>query len=303
MTDTTDPANAAAAERRRRLARLADVLACPVCHTPLQMSDEACTCGGCGAVYPIRDGRLYFVQPQGSVEKFDDIKGRLKRLFGGYYRLIANTVSPCFPVFRKRTADQLFDTGQDLVIDCGSGTHRVDENTISLDFSEYENVDIVCDICARLPFIDGALDGSMSWGVIEHLGDPETFVAELARVTKPGGKTVHMIPFLYHFHSSPYDFVRFTDQGLIRLLQGFRVRDVTNAAGPVSYFLLGFVEFWATVLSFNHQGLKSVIYLGLCSVTFPIKLLDWPFINRKAFIPMAPQLLVIGERPAEPAAS
>lgn len=37
---------------------LLEVLACPACHTSLQVDEVAAlvTCAGCGKVYPIRDG-------------------------------------------------------------------------------------------------------------------------------------------------------------------------------------------------------------------------------------------------------
>lgn len=36
--------------------RLLDLLACPVCHVAVAETDGGLRCGGCGRVYPIRDG-------------------------------------------------------------------------------------------------------------------------------------------------------------------------------------------------------------------------------------------------------
>ena len=185
-----------------------------------------------------------------------------------------------------------------MVIDCGSGSQRIHPDVVTLDFTDYEAVDIVCDICARLPFVDSALDGAVSWGVIEHLKTPGLLVSELARCVKPGGKTIHMVPFLYHFHSSPHDFSRFSHQGLRELFSSFKVLDVRNVSGPVSYFTLGFVEFLSSLLSFGNEKLKGIFYLLLCALIFPVKVLDLPFINRKSFIGMAPCLLVVAEKTA-----
>ncbi|MGW1882419.1 class I SAM-dependent methyltransferase [Streptomyces sp. NPDC001970] len=38
-----------------------------------------------------------------------------------------------------------------------------------------------------LPLADGAADVSFSSNVLEHVADPQTFVSEMARVTRPGG--------------------------------------------------------------------------------------------------------------------
>lgn len=42
----------------------------------------------------------------------------------------------------------------------------------------------------RLPFADGAFDAVTLWDVIEHLADPHAAVAELSRLTRPGGRLV-----------------------------------------------------------------------------------------------------------------
>lgn len=284
------------AARRKRIARVADLLACPTCGTGIKVTDHNCHCPACSADYPVRDGRIYFVEPQSAGDEFDDIKSRLRTIIGRHYRTVVDIVAPDFPVRRRRELRQAFDVTRQIVIDCGSGSQRIDPNVITLDFSDYAAVDIVCDICARLPFRDGSLDGATSWGVIEHLAAPDSLVSELARCIKRGGKTVHMVPFLYHFHSSPHDYHRYTNQGLAVLFRDFRVLETRNVSGPVSYFLLGLVEFGSIVLSFGNDRAKSGVYLLLCALTFPVKILDWPFINRKAFEGMAPCLLVVAEK-------
>ena len=42
----------------------------------------------------------------------------------------------------------------------------------------------------RLPFTDGQFDAVITAAVLEHTVDPESFVRELARVTRPGGNVV-----------------------------------------------------------------------------------------------------------------
>ena len=283
-------------QRKARISRILDKLACPDCGAGLDLTDDTCACGSCGRNYPIRDHRIYFIEPQTAGDDFDDLKGRLRTLIGRHYRTVVDIVAPDFPVRRRRELREAFDTANQIVIDCGSGSQRLDPNVVTLDFTDYDAVDIVCDICKPLPFRDGTIDGATSWGVIEHLEAPDALVSELARCIRPGGKTVHMVPFLYHFHSSPHDYYRYTDQGLAKLFKAFNVLETRNASGPISYFLLGLVEFGATVLSFGNERLKNLAYLLLCAVTFPLKILDWPFVNRRSFRGMAPCLVVVAQR-------
>lgn len=69
-----------------------------------------------------------------------------------------------------------------------------------------------------LPFADSALDGILSTQVLEHVPDPDTFLAECRRVLKPGAKLVLSAPFLWSEHEQPHDYFRFTSFGMARLL-------------------------------------------------------------------------------------
>jgi SAM-dependent methyltransferase len=50
----------------------------------------------------------------------------------------------------------------------------------------------------RLPFADATFDGVAVVDMLEHVPDEDAFVAELARVTKPGGRLVVNTPHLKH---------------------------------------------------------------------------------------------------------
>ena len=46
----------------------------------------------------------------------------------------------------------------------------------------------------------------------------------IARITKRGGLTLHLVPWSYHFHATPADYYRFSHQALASLLErGFEV--------------------------------------------------------------------------------
>jgi ubiquinone/menaquinone biosynthesis C-methylase UbiE len=70
----------------------------------------------------------------------------------------------------------------------------------------------VADLSARLPFADASVDLVFSQNVVECLGDRDVFVAEVARILRPGGVTVVVH---WDFDSQVFDG---TDKDLVRRL-------------------------------------------------------------------------------------
>ncbi|MDQ6991484.1 MAG: class I SAM-dependent methyltransferase, partial [Mariprofundaceae bacterium] len=57
-----------------------------------------------------------------------------------------------------------------------------------------------------LPFPDACVDGIFCTQVLEHVSAPNCFLAECARVLKPGGKCLFSIPFVWEEHEEPHDY-------------------------------------------------------------------------------------------------
>lgn len=87
----------------------------------------------------------------------------------------------------------------------------------------------------RLPVKSGGVDGVLCTQVLEHVGRPESFVSELARVLRPGGKVVLSVPLLWQEHEVPYDFFRYTGYGVRALLErnGFEVIAIRKSSGAI----------------------------------------------------------------------
>lgn len=104
---------------------------------------------------------------------------------------------------------------------------------------------------------------------------------------------MHLIPFLYPFHASPYDFQRYTHKGQQTLFKGWKVIEQTNPTGPVTLGLVSLIEFLSILFSFGQEKIKSGLTLVFCLFLFPLKFLDFPFVNRKSFFPLAPTLFIV----------
>lgn len=121
------------------------------------------------------------------------------------------------------------------VLNAGCGWRRIGhlvEGTlvnqdISWDGDTRTHVDIFSPI-HDVPRPDGSFDCVLCIAVLEHVANPVEVVAELFRVTKPGGYVVASVPFLQPEHKIPTDFQRYTRDGLTFLFSnaGFEIEEV-----------------------------------------------------------------------------
>lgn len=123
------------------------------------------------------------------------------------------------------------------------------EEHVGLDREQPFNVKARVDMIGtayEIPVEDGYFDCALSTAALEHLAEPELALRECFRVLRPGGKVIYTVPLIWHIHSAPWDYFRFTKYGLEHLFEkvGFRIVKVDALAG-----------FWVTV------GQLSVYYL------------------------------------------
>jgi SAM-dependent methyltransferase len=239
----------------------------------------------------MKDGRIYFIQPSETSDDLDNLKERIRNKIGRLYYTLVWIISPCFfPPYSRQVA-RAFDTSRELVVDLGSGRLRLDESIYCVDFNDYPEVDFVCDI-RSLPFKPGTIDGFVSTGVLEHVAGAEEVVSSMVSATKPDGRGLHLVPFMFPFHASPHDYTRWTAPGLQRLFAGFQTVRVESNSGPLSFFLLGLVEFLSVIASFGNSRIKAALYPLFCAMTFPLKFLDLLFIGRSTLEGMTPLFAV-----------
>jgi len=76
-----------------------------------------------------------------------------------------------------------------------------------------------------LPFPDASFDAVISNEVLEHVFEPDVFIADIARVLKPGGRLLLTVPFVWDEHEQPRDYGRYSSFGLTALLgkHGFAI--------------------------------------------------------------------------------
>ena len=127
--------------------------------------------------------------------------------------------------FTREVVKALLPVVRGDVIDFGAGMSRYKawimeraKTYTTLDISPFPGIDIVADVL-NPPVADASFDTVLSTHVIEHVKEPWVMAGHIARVLRPGGFSIVMAPFMYPFHADPYDFFRFSEQGLRSLFE------------------------------------------------------------------------------------
>ncbi|MFN8384181.1 MAG: methyltransferase domain-containing protein [Anaerolineales bacterium] len=78
----------------------------------------------------------------------------------------------------------------------------------------------------QTPLSKQSVDYIICTEVLEHLPDPQACVDEIHRLLHNDGVAFVSLPFFYPVHADPYDFQRFTEDGLRRLFRRFKSVEV-----------------------------------------------------------------------------
>jgi SAM-dependent methyltransferase len=87
-----------------------------------------------------------------------------------------------------------------------------------------------------LPFPVARFDGAICIEVLEHVEEPEAFMAEVARVLKPKSTLLLTVPWSARRHHIPHDYHRFTRERLRILVEraGFEQVDVQERGNDIA---------------------------------------------------------------------
>jgi SAM-dependent methyltransferase len=82
-----------------------------------------------------------------------------------------------------------------------------------------------------IPFDDASFEAVVCTEVLEHCVDEERLASEMLRVLRPDGKAVITVPFMWGEHELPFDFRRYSVNGISRLLEsvGFDVLQIERS--------------------------------------------------------------------------
>lgn len=119
---------------------------------------------------------------------------------------------------------------------------RSADEYIAFDMVVGDNVDVVGDI-NETGFSADFFDTVVCTQVFEHIPKPWMAAKEIHRILKSGGVCIVTAPFIQASHADPYDYFRYTPQGLSSLFEGreFEILD-SGAYGKIASTLLDFIK-------------------------------------------------------------
>jgi uncharacterized protein YbaR (Trm112 family) len=274
-----------------------DVLACPVCHSPLHVADSASQleCARCGSKYDVQDGVPFLLSPEAQQALGESIAlrntSRLVKNSQSLFGRIAGLANPPSPILNtgarrgyRRLRELLEETSSAprlLVVGCGDkpgeGMRALGKqmlaSCVNMDIGPFPIVNVV-GTGDQLPFLAESFDAVAIQAVLEHVPYPRKVVDEIHRVLKPGGYVYAEIPFLQAFHAGPGDYQRYTVNGIKVLFDDFSPVLAGVCCGPTSAVTNLLSNYAAVVLSFGSTFLYKLLWRVFGWIAFPFKYLD-----------------------------
>ena len=208
----------------------------------------------------------------------DDWLNDLKTKFKEHPKLYWMLIKYISPVRLNKAKDYdiirtRIEKNSPIIINLGSGPLKLDDDIINVDIGRYKDVRIIADI-HHLPFKNNSVDGVINIAVLEHVTGPDTVIRESYRVLKNGGCIYSVIPFMQGYHASPWDYQRYTSEGIKYLHRSFKCLDTGIYAGPTSGFLWILQEWLSLLFSFGSIRLYKLFYFIFMVTLWPIKFMD-----------------------------
>lgn len=219
------------------------------------------------------------MNPDTGIQDKDYLRKRLEPAAGDADYLHLSDLLQAIGGFGTNDAIMVLDYG------CGGSPYRSmfpNAEYRRADFVEMADLDYVIGSDSRVNEAGNTFDLVLSTQVAEHVTDPAVYFAECARLLKPGGRLICTTHGTYPDHGCPYDFQRWTADGLTRDIKaaGFDVETALKLTtnGRAMMYLIQRFSGWFE----SPSGISSAVFRVLRSVMHRSPKM-WQGIADKAF--------------------
>jgi SAM-dependent methyltransferase len=254
-----------------------EIIACPVCHSPINDSGNNLECRSCKIHFNVIEGIPILFPGVAEIQQ-SDAKSYYVRT-RPWWNTAANrlliqlklTVGETRHDRLKRQA--IFGAPQDsLILNLGSGVENViyDQRFINFDIYPHRNADIVGDAHFFLPFLDNSLGVVWMCAVLEHLRKPWLVCDEIWRILRPGGRVLTSVPFIQKGHGAPHDYFRYTPDGLRSLFDRFEEVECDPSYTRPTGTLVHIIGAWSSAIIPGRLGkaMERILNLVLFWLVF-----------------------------------
>ncbi len=137
----------------------------------------------------------------------------------------------------------------------------------------------------NIPFKSNNFDAVVCTQVLEHCIDPMKLASEMYRVLKRKGKVFITVPFMWGKHEEPFDFRRFSGNGIRKLIEdaGFKIktyRELTSGVSAIGMLVSSEINYFVQHSSNRHKRYFLIIPRLFTHLVWIILLRIWKKIYR-----------------------
>lgn len=253
------------------------IAACPACHASLVWDTDFVRCEGegCGRRFemagnvPVMDLR----EDVGAIATSAPAVNHSR--FRVFLSTVLSSTNSTYKTKEGSRRQQRFIDGlgpDAVILNVGSGTDDYGPRVVNMDIDAFQNVDVV-GRSEWLPVQSESVDGLITTGVLEHVGDLGATLREIDRVMRPGAQVFHEVPFIQGFHGT-IDYRRFTYQGTRDLVEHYELIDEGVAVGPSSALVWVLSQWLGMLFSFGNQRVYFIAARLFLKLTSPLRFFD-----------------------------
>lgn len=156
---------------------------------------------------------------------------------------------------------------------------------LGVDINQNSSADVLCN-GEELPFRESTFSICLCLQVLEHANEPKMVIDEVFRVLKSGRMFFLSSHGNWVVHGAPYDYWRWTEHGLVKLLHGFDICEIHNCGGSSASIIQ-----LLNLLIPGRKGLPLIVFFNILA-----DLLDNSWVNAKLLGDLATNYLVIAKK-------